>query len=97
MIKTLVAKVFGTRHERERRRVQPIIDEINAHYARLQKLSEGELRAQTDRFRAIVRERTASLEQRIAELKQLKRVTKDAGERERLDNELSGLDGRGGL
>jgi preprotein translocase subunit SecA len=97
MIKTLVAKVFGTRHERERRRVQPIIDEINAHYARLQKLSESELRAQTDRFRAIVRERTGSLEQRIAELKQLKRVTKDAGERERLDNELSGLDGRGGL
>ena len=35
MLKQLIGAVFGTRHEREQKRVQPIVDEINAHFARL--------------------------------------------------------------
>ena len=62
MIKAYLGKVFGTRHERERRRVQPIVDEINEHYARLQGVSEEELRGQTAKFRGILRERTHELE-----------------------------------
>ena len=58
MVKTLLTKVFGSRHERERRRVQPIVDEINSHGERLQSLSEAELRGQTAKFRAIIHERT---------------------------------------
>ncbi len=97
MVKDLLTKVFGTRHERERKRMQPIVDEINEHYARLQQVSENELRNQTARFREILRERTQSLETRIADLKEAKRTTKDASEREALDQELGGLDGRGGV
>ena len=41
----LLSGVFGTRHDRERKRVQPIVDEINEHYARLQTISDEELRA----------------------------------------------------
>jgi len=58
MLKGVLGKVFGTRHERERRRIQPIVDEINEHYARLQGVSEEELRAQTAKFRSIIREGT---------------------------------------
>ena len=97
MVKGLLTKVFGTRHERERKRVQPIVDEINEQYARLQGVSEEELRGQTARFRAILRERTQALETRVADLKEAKRTTKDAAEREKIDQELSGLDGRGGV
>src|SRR5215208_5843643 len=97
MLRNVFTKVFGTRHERERRRVQPIIDEINQHYARLQGVSEEELRGQTARFRAFLAERTGELEQRIAELKERKRQAVDAAEREAIDDELSGKDGRGGL
>jgi preprotein translocase subunit SecA len=97
MLRNVFTKVFGTRHERERRRVQPIIDEINQHYARLQGVSEEELRGQTARFRALLAERTGELEQRIAELKERKRQAVDAAEREAIDDELSGKDGRGGL
>jgi preprotein translocase subunit SecA len=96
MFKRVISAVIGTRHERERKRVQPIVDEINEHYARLQTVSEEELRAQTARFRDILRERTADLEARVAELKQGKFNAVDATERERLDQELSGADGRGG-
>ncbi|GLC27556.1 preprotein translocase subunit SecA [Roseisolibacter agri] len=97
MLKSIVNRVFGTRHDRERRRVAPIVDAINEQYERLQGVSEAELRGQTAKFREILRERTAELEARIAELKAAKHDTSDAAERERLDAELSGLDGRGGL
>ena len=96
MFKSVIGKLFGTRHERERRRVQPIVDEINEHYARLATVSEDELRGQTEKLRAVIHERTGELEARVAELKEQKRGTADAAERERLDAELSGADGRGG-
>ena len=94
---SLLSGVFGTRHDRERKRVQPIVDEINEHYARLQTISEEELKAQTEKFRARIREVTGELETRIAELKERKRATSDPAARDVLDNELSGVDGRGGV
>src|SRR5205814_1171814 len=92
----LLSGVFGTRHERERKRVQPIVDEINEHYARLQTISEEELRGQTEKFRTRIREATGEIETRIAALKEKKRVTADPSARDEVDNELSGVDGRGG-
>src|SRR5437868_2444745 len=94
---SLLSGVFGTRHDRERKRVQPIVDEINEHYARLQTVSEEELRAQTDKFRARISEVTSELEARIAQLKESKRQSSDPAARDALDNELSGVDGRGGV
>jgi len=92
----LLSGVFGTRHERERKRVQPIVDEINEIYERLQGVSEEELRGQTEKFRARIRERTGEIEARIASLREQKRVTADPAAREQIDNQLSGVDGRGG-
>src|SRR5687767_3699700 len=97
MVKTLLTRVFGSRHERERKRVQPIVDEINSHGETLKALSEAELQGQTAKFRAILHERTAEIERRIAELKEQKRIAKDPAEREAVDSELGGADGRGGL
>ena len=96
MLTDLLSNVFGTRHDRERKRVQPIVDEINEHYARLQSVSEEELRGQTEKFRTRIREVTSEIEARIADLKEKKRTTADPAAREALDNELSGVDGRGG-
>jgi preprotein translocase subunit SecA len=88
---------MGTRHERERRRIQPIVDEINQHYERLQHVSEAELQGQTEKFRGVIRERTGELERRIAELREKKRHAVASADREAIDLELSGADGRGGL
>ena len=96
MIKRVISAVIGTRHERERRRVQPIVDAVNEHYSRLRSVSDEELRAQTERFRGIVRERTAELEAKIVELKNRKHTATDPAERDRLDAELNGSDGRSG-
>ena len=97
MLKGLLTGVFGTRHERERKRVQPIVDAINQEYERLQTVSEEELRSQTERFRERIREATGALEQRVEELKEQKKTTADAAEREQIDLELGGADGRGGV
>ena len=96
MLKSL-QRVFGTRHSRELRRIQPILAEIRAHGERLQGISEDELKNQTTKFRGVIRERTNALEQRITELKAQKHATVDAKERERIDIELGGADGQGGL
>ena len=97
MFKKLLGSVFGTRHERERKRVQPIVDEINVEYARLQTVSDAELCAQTSKFRAIIEERTAELRGRIDALKEEKKVATEVADRERIDLELGGADGQGGL
>ena len=91
MLKGMLQGVFGSRHERERKRVQPIVDAINEEYERLHSVSEDELRGQTAKFRAHIGEATNTLEARIAELKAEKHATADAVERERIDTDLSGV------
>src|ERR1035437_11008014 len=97
MLKRMLGSVFGTRHERERKRVQPIVDEINVIGQRLASLSDDELKAQTAKFRDAIRERTAALSAEIATLKDAKKTAADPQERERIDLELTGADGSGGL
>ena len=97
MLTGMLSGVFGTRHDRERKRIQPIVDEINEQYARLQSVSEDELRGQTPKFRARIAEVTGEIEARIADLRNRKRVAADPAEREAIDNELGGVDGRGGV
>jgi preprotein translocase subunit SecA len=96
MFKRVISAFIGTRHERERKKIQPIVDEINEHWARLQKVSEEELRGQTAKLREIIHSRTGELEEQVASLKEQKRSASDPVERERIDTELSGADGRGG-
>jgi preprotein translocase subunit SecA len=57
LINTLLGKVFGTRNEREIKRLQPRVSAINALEPEMQKLSDEELRAKTDEFRARIQER----------------------------------------
>jgi len=97
MIKGLINAVIGSRHDRERRKIQPIVDEINREYERLHNVSEEELRGQTAKLRDIIRERTSALEAQVTELRERKRTATDTADRERIDNELSGSDGRGGV
>ncbi|HLL81660.1 MAG TPA: hypothetical protein VK420_03375, partial [Longimicrobium sp.] len=62
MLKTIVQALFGTRHQRELKRLAPIIAQINEEFERLQGLSDEELRGQTERFRAQIREAVAEVE-----------------------------------
>ena len=61
MINTLLGKIFGTKNEREVKRLQPRVLAINALEPEMQKLSDDELRAKTAEFRARVQERLSSI------------------------------------
>ena len=52
MLNTLLGKIIGTQNERELKRLRPLVDQINALEAALEPLSDAELRAKTDQFKA---------------------------------------------
>lgn len=85
----LVQKFFGSRHDREVRKLEPTVAAINRHGEELEGLSEEELKGKTVEFRERIRERTGELEAAIAELKAKKRSSIDPDERERLGLEIS--------
>ncbi len=51
MIDTLLAKIFGTKHEREVKKLRPVVEAINSREPSLQKLSDVELSAKTSEFK----------------------------------------------
>ncbi len=51
MLNAVLTKIIGTKHERERKRLQPKVDLINALESELKKLSDDQLRAKTLEFR----------------------------------------------
>ncbi|HZR55839.1 MAG TPA: preprotein translocase subunit SecA, partial [Terriglobales bacterium] len=61
MINTLVSKVFGTKNEREIKRLLPDVAAINALEPTIQKLTDDELRVKTEEFRARIQERVARI------------------------------------
>src|SRR5258706_1222967 len=81
-------KLFGTRFDRELKRVQPTVDAIHAHEARLKDLSESALQAQTAKFRSVIAERTGALGADVERLKQAKHDCPDPVERADLSDQL---------
>lgn len=51
MINTVLGKVFGTAHEREMKRLQPVVNKINALEPAMKKLTDAELQAKTPEFK----------------------------------------------
>ena len=61
MINTLAAKIFGTKNEREVKRLMPQVQAISALEPEMQKLSDEQLRAKTDEFRQRVQQRLSRI------------------------------------
>jgi preprotein translocase subunit SecA len=54
MIDRVLARFIGTKHERDIKRISPLVAQINALEPEMQHLSDEQLRAKTDEFRARV-------------------------------------------
>jgi preprotein translocase subunit SecA len=61
LINTLLGKVFGTKNERELKRLMPQVEAISALEPQMQQLSDDQLRAKTEEFRQRIQQRLASL------------------------------------
>jgi preprotein translocase subunit SecA len=86
LINTLLGKVFGTKNEREIKRLRPRVAAINALEPEVQKLSDEQLRAKTDEFRQKIQDRLDQVpEEPEADLDRLKEID---DERLRATNEV---------
>ena len=92
MLKTALKTFVGSRHKREAKKLQPLVDEINSFYGGLSALSDEELKSKTVEFRGYIAERTAQLKAEISERREEKRDSEDPSERERLSLQIGGLE-----
>lgn len=51
MMQKILSKIFGTSHEREMKRIQPVVDQINKLEPQMQALSDNQLKAKTEEFK----------------------------------------------
>jgi len=66
----IIKKVFGTKHDRDIKAFNSIVDEINGNFASYSTLSNDELRNKTVEFRARIAEHLKGIDEDIAELNQ---------------------------
>ena len=78
MINTLLGKVFGTKNEREIKRLLPRVETINALEPVMQKLTDEQLRAKTDEFRKRIQDRLSRIpDEPDADPERLKELDKE--------------------
>jgi preprotein translocase subunit SecA len=70
ILDTVVARFIGTKHERDIKRIQPLVVEINALEPEMQKLSDDELLARTVKLRGEVQARLEGVENDDPAIKQ---------------------------
>ena len=87
MLARLAQKIFGSKNERELKRLRPLIEEIGQLETELQQLSMEELRAKTDAFRNRIQEATAATRAQIAEITQQSLQPMDDAEGQDIDED----------
>ncbi len=92
MLKAAVKKILGSRHVREAKRLQPLVDRINGWYEEYHALSDEELRGKTEEFRSRIKAATKVVETEMEGLREEKRRSEDPERRQALQEELSDLD-----
>ncbi|HEU5170429.1 MAG TPA: hypothetical protein VFU46_07820, partial [Gemmatimonadales bacterium] len=92
MLKKLVDAVIGTRHERDVRKLRPLLTRIHAEEERLKELPDAEIQAQTARFRERIAERAGGLRAELEEARAARRAAPDAAERDRLEERAQQLE-----
>jgi len=91
-MKALFNKLLGNRHDREAKKLSPLIDEINEIFAALSSLTDEELKAKTESFRERIRASTEEPRAHGDALREEKRHSQDASERESLSLRISDLE-----
>ena len=92
MLRNLLKKVVGDPNEKEINRIRPIVDEINALEPEMQRLSDEELRAYTDRFREKIKIETEHLRQELAALQEELSEAEDPSDIDRLKRRVERTD-----
>ncbi len=64
----IIEKIFGSKHDKDIKKIQPLVDRINEIYASLQSLSDDELREKSASLRSSLQERLSRIEKEKSDL-----------------------------
>ncbi|WP_338224828.1 preprotein translocase subunit SecA [Algoriphagus confluentis] len=89
-----LAKVFGTKSDRDIKELLPRVKEINEIFSGLSRLSDDELRAKTTEIRSVINERLKSIDDQIVEIRaQIEGLPVDAiQQKDQLFNQIDKLE-----
>lgn len=76
MINKILTKIFGSKQEKDIKRLKPLVEEINQYFEEYESLSDEELKEKTNEFKTLIKQRTQDLEDKKNEL--LKRFREEA-------------------
>lgn len=70
MKQNFLSKLFGSHFERELKRIQPTIDQINEEFKKLSRLSDDELAGKTDEFKKKIADYISPYQDRVTSLEE---------------------------
>ncbi|MCU0330503.1 MAG: preprotein translocase subunit SecA [Candidatus Kapabacteria bacterium] len=70
MLNNLLKSIFGSKHDKDVKEIRPLVDTINGIYETLSSLSDEDLRARTDMFRARVQDSVQDLLAEVASIRE---------------------------
>lgn len=65
----VLTSIFGSKSERDLKKIWPIVEEVNEHYEGMQELSDEELKQKTEGFRQKISDATKEIKEEIASVK----------------------------
>jgi len=88
-----IEKIFGSKHDRDIKRLWPIVDEINEHFEEYKSLSDDALRAKTVELKKQIKEHISDIEENIvSEKKQLENIELTIEEAEVIQEKIEQLE-----
>lgn len=89
-----IAKIFGSKSEKDIKELLPYVGLVNAEYAKLSSLSDDQLRGKTSELKEIIAQRLKTANDELAEIRQKvdNDLTLSAGDKEKLFNRADALE-----
>src|SRR5690606_11707865 len=87
-----IAKLFGTKSERDLKELKPYVGLVNAEYEKLSDLSNDELRARSQGLKDLIAERLRSVDDEIEALRQEAMQEPDVDKKEGIFKKIDDLE-----
>jgi preprotein translocase subunit SecA len=68
-ISTVLTKIFGTKSERDIKKILPVVEEIKSFEDEIKSLTDDEIKGKTESYRQMIRDATSDVDEQISEIK----------------------------
>jgi len=92
MLGNILTKIFGTKSDRDMKALQPVVEEVNLAFDKLQSLSDDELRAKTQAFQEQIQEAIKAEQAEADELRSKLEAEEEIELKERYYEQLDQID-----